>query len=129
MVDSYLCLNKSWFRITMKTMLVLFYERWSIFILGQGGWSHDLSLFSQALVLVNNKISRVHPRAFMPLKRMHKLYFSHNQLTAVPKNLPSSLVELRIHDNHIKRVASGAFSGLGSMNCIGEMASYSYKRP
>ncbi|KAK6308087.1 biglycan a [Coregonus clupeaformis] len=71
-----------------------------------------------ALVLVNNKISRVHPRAFMPLKRMQKLYFSHNQLTAVPKNLPSSLVELRIHDNRIKRVAAGAFSGLGSMNCI-----------
>uniref|UniRef100_A0A8K9UW47 Biglycan n=1 Tax=Oncorhynchus mykiss TaxID=8022 RepID=A0A8K9UW47_ONCMY len=74
-----------------------------------------------ALVLVNNKISRVHLRAFMPLRRMQKLYFSHNQLTAVPKNLPSSLVELRIHDNHIKKVAAGDFSGLGSMNCIGEM--------
>uniref|UniRef100_A0A8C7W3X3 Biglycan n=1 Tax=Oncorhynchus mykiss TaxID=8022 RepID=A0A8C7W3X3_ONCMY len=71
-----------------------------------------------ALVLVNNKISRVHLRAFMPLRRMQKLYFSHNQLTAVPKNLPSSLVELRIHDNHIKKVAAGDFSGLGSMNCI-----------
>ncbi|XP_010897049.1 biglycan a [Esox lucius] len=70
------------------------------------------------LVLVNNKISRVHPRALMPLKMMHKLYFSHNQLTAVPRNLPSSLVELRIHDNHIKRVAAGAFSGLRNMNCI-----------
>uniref|UniRef100_A0A8C7MHA0 Biglycan n=1 Tax=Oncorhynchus kisutch TaxID=8019 RepID=A0A8C7MHA0_ONCKI len=66
-----------------------------------------------ALVLVNNKISRVHLRAFMPLRRMQKLYFSHNQLTAVPKNLPSSLVELRIHENHIKKVAARDVSGLG----------------
>uniref|UniRef100_A0A8C8JHI2 Biglycan n=1 Tax=Oncorhynchus tshawytscha TaxID=74940 RepID=A0A8C8JHI2_ONCTS len=60
----------------------------------------------------------VHLRAFMPLRRMQKLYFSHNQLTAVPKNLPSSLVELCIHDNHIKKVAAGDVSGLGSMKCI-----------
>ncbi|XP_071782290.2 biglycan a [Centroberyx gerrardi] len=71
-----------------------------------------------ALVLVNNLISKVHPRAFLPLSRMQKLYFSHNRLTAIPKNLPYSLVELRIHDNHIKKVASGAFSGLFSMNVI-----------
>ncbi|KAJ8404658.1 hypothetical protein AAFF_G00335210 [Aldrovandia affinis] len=71
-----------------------------------------------ALSLVNNKISKVHPRAFIPLSRMQKLYFSHNQLTEVPKNLPPSLVELRIHDNRIKKVATGTFSGLGSMNCI-----------
>ncbi|KAM4609709.1 biglycan a [Polymixia lowei] len=71
-----------------------------------------------ALVLVNNQISKVHPRAFLPLRRMQKLYLSHNWLTAIPKNLPPSLVELRIHDNHIKKVASGTFSGLGNMNCI-----------
>ncbi len=45
--------------------------------------------------------------------------FSRNLLTVVPKNLPPSLVELRIHDNRIKKVAEGTFSGLGSMNCIG----------
>lgn len=71
-----------------------------------------------ALSLGNNKISKVHPRAFLPLKHMQKLYFSRNLLTSIPKNLPPSLVELRIHDNHIKKVADGAFSGLGSMNCI-----------
>ncbi|XP_036388811.1 biglycan-like [Megalops cyprinoides] len=71
-----------------------------------------------ALVLNNNQISRVHPRAFMPLQRMQKLYFSHNYLTAIPKNLPLSLVELRIHDNRIRKVAEGAFAGLGNMNCI-----------
>lgn len=71
-----------------------------------------------ALSLVNNKISKVHPRAFVPLKHMQKLYFSRNLLAAVPKNLPASLVELRIHENRIKKVAEGTFSGLGSMNCI-----------
>ncbi|NP_001001825.2 biglycan b precursor [Danio rerio] len=71
-----------------------------------------------ALSLVNNKISKVHPRVFTPLRHLKKLYFSHNLLTVVPKNLPPSLVELRIHDNRIKKVAEGTFSGLGSMNCI-----------
>ncbi|KAL6482831.1 hypothetical protein MHYP_G00077030 [Metynnis hypsauchen] len=71
-----------------------------------------------ALSLVNNKISKVHPRAFVPMRHLQKLYFSRNLLTAIPKNLPNSLVELRIHDNRIKKVADGTFSGLGSMNCI-----------
>ncbi|XP_076840742.1 biglycan b [Brachyhypopomus gauderio] len=81
---------------------------------------HDFKGLSNlyALSLVNNKISKVHPRAFSPMHRLQKLYFSKNQLTAVPRNLPPSLVELRIHDNRIKKVAEGTFSGLGSMNCI-----------
>ncbi|XP_012672146.1 biglycan b [Clupea harengus] len=71
-----------------------------------------------ALSLVHNKLSKIHPRAFAPLRHLQKLYISHNLLPSVPKNLPPSLVELRIHDNRIKKVAEGAFSGLGSMNCI-----------
>lgn len=51
---------------------------------------------------------------------MQKLYFSKNRLTSIPKNLPASLVELRIHENYIQRVAAGSFSGLGTMNCIGQ---------
>lgn len=74
------------------------------------------------LSLGNNRISKVHRRAFSPLKNMQKLYFSRNHLTTIPSNLPPSLVELRIHDNHIKRVPAGAFSGLSRMNCI-EMGS------
>lgn len=79
----------------------------------------DLFLSHQALSLVNNKISKVHPRAFTPLRHLKKLYFSRNLLTVVPQNLPPSLVELRIHENRIKKVAEGTFSSLGSMNCIG----------
>lgn len=51
---------------------------------------------------------------------MQKLYFSKNLLTTIPKNLPASLVEMRIHENRIKKVAAGAFSGLSNMNCIGQ---------
>ncbi|KAJ3587299.1 hypothetical protein NHX12_010897 [Muraenolepis orangiensis] len=75
-----------------------------------------------ALSLVNNRISKVHSRTFSPLKQMQKLYFSRNHLTTIPRNLPSSLVELRVHDNHIRKVPAGAFSGLSRMNCI-EMGS------
>ncbi|CAL8254726.1 unnamed protein product [Arctogadus glacialis] len=71
-----------------------------------------------ALVLVNNLLSKVHPRAFLPLVGLQKLYLSHNRLTTVPRNLPSSLVELRIHDNNIKKIESRTFAGLHKMNCI-----------
>lgn len=78
------------------------------------------SLLLQGLSLRNNLISRVHPKTFVPLKHMHKLYFSKNLLTTIPKNLPASLVEMRIHENRIRKVASGAFAGLHNMNCIGQ---------
>ncbi|XP_063064045.1 biglycan b [Engraulis encrasicolus] len=71
-----------------------------------------------ALSLVHNKLTKIHPRAFAPLRHLQKLYISHNLLPSVPRNLPPSLVELRIHDNRISKVAEGTFSGLGSMNCI-----------
>ncbi|XP_072103012.1 biglycan b [Mobula birostris] len=71
-----------------------------------------------ALYLVNNKIKKVHPRAFQPLVSIQKLYMSKNALVEIPKNLPRSLVELRIHDNHITKVPKEAFRGLKSMNCI-----------
>lgn len=35
-------------------------------------------------------------------------------------NLFSFLVEFRIYDNCIRKVFKGVFSGLRSMNCIGE---------
>lgn len=75
----------------------------------------------QALILRSNLISRIHTRAFLPLKRLQKLYISHNLLTSIPRNLPSSLVEMRIHDNRIRKVAAGTFSALGNMHVIGEI--------
>jgi biglycan len=74
--------------------------------------------------LVNNKISKIHEKAFSPLRKLQKLYISKNHLVEIPPNLPSSLVELRIHDNRIRKVPKGVFSGLRNMNCIGETSLY-----
>uniref|UniRef100_A0ACB8EMX5 Uncharacterized protein n=1 Tax=Sphaerodactylus townsendi TaxID=933632 RepID=A0ACB8EMX5_9SAUR len=74
-----------------------------------------------ALVLVNNKISKIHPKAFSPLHKLQKLYISKNNLVEIPPNLPNSLVELRIHENRIKKVSKDVFNGLNNMNCIGEL--------
>ncbi|XP_023664514.2 biglycan a isoform X2 [Paramormyrops kingsleyae] len=87
-------------------------------IVGLG--EHDFEGLSnlETLVLENNQISMVHPQAFLPLQKMKKLYISHNLLTAIPKNLPTSLVELRVNDNFIKRIPHGVFAGLDKMNSI-----------
>lgn len=69
---------------------------------------------------MNNKISKIHEKAFSPLRKLQKLYISKNHLVEIPPNLPGSLVELRIHDNRIRKVPKGVFSGLRNMNCIGE---------
>ncbi|GCB84607.1 hypothetical protein scyTo_0025312, partial [Scyliorhinus torazame] len=71
-----------------------------------------------ALYLVNNKISKVHPKAFLSLTVLQKMYLSKNALVEIPKNLPKSLVELRIHENRIKKVPKEAFRGMKNMNCI-----------
>lgn len=74
----------------------------------------------QALVLVNNKISKINEKAFEPLQKMQKLYISKNSLEEIPKSLPKSLVELRIHENKIKKIPKDVFNGLKNMNCIGK---------
>ncbi|KAM8933686.1 biglycan [Pelodytes ibericus] len=71
-----------------------------------------------ALVLVNNKISKVNEKAFEPLINLQKLYISKNSLEEIPRSLPSSLAELRIHENKIKKVPKDVFNGLKNMNCI-----------
>ncbi|KTG42778.1 hypothetical protein cypCar_00005615 [Cyprinus carpio] len=65
-----------------------------------------------ALSLVNNKISKVHPRAFTPLLRLKKLYFSRNLLTVIPKNLPPSLVKMGGNPIQNSGFEPGAFKGL-----------------
>ncbi|GCC49703.1 hypothetical protein chiPu_0033826 [Chiloscyllium punctatum] len=74
----------------------------------------------KALYLVNNKITKIHPKAFVTLNALQKLYLSKNALVEIPRNLPKTLVELRIHDNKITKVPKEAFKGLKRMNCIGE---------
>ncbi|CAN0003095.1 biglycan-like [Lampetra fluviatilis] len=71
-----------------------------------------------ALFLVNNLIAKVHPKAFAPMLSLDKLYISHNRLTEVPTGLPPSLIELRIHENLIKRVPKDTFINNGQLHVI-----------
>ncbi|NP_001279248.1 decorin precursor [Callorhinchus milii] len=65
-----------------------------------------------ALILVNNKINIIHPKAFVPLVKLERLYLSKNLLKEIPTNMPRSLQELRIHENEITKVKKHAFDGL-----------------
>lgn len=65
-----------------------------------------------ALILVNNAITTIHPKAFLPLGKLQRLYLSKNQLTEMPANMPKSLQELRIHENDISKIKKSAFEGM-----------------
>ncbi|XP_078423877.1 decorin [Cetorhinus maximus] len=75
-----------------------------------------------ALILVNNKIGTVHPKAFAPLVKLQRLYLSKNLLKEIPANMPSSLHELRIHENEITKVKKNAFDNLSQVYAL-EMGS------
>ncbi|XP_059241903.1 biglycan [Mustela nigripes] len=81
----------------------------------------EISPDTTLLDLQNNDISELRRDDFKGLQHLYvspKLYISKNHLVEIPPNLPSSLVELRIHDNRIRKVPKGVFSGLRHMNCI-----------
>ncbi|XP_038636759.1 decorin isoform X1 [Scyliorhinus canicula] len=71
-----------------------------------------------ALILVNNKIGTVHPKAFVPLVRLQKLYMSKNLLKEIPANMPPSLHELRIHENEITKVKKNVFDNLSQVYAL-----------
>lgn len=73
----------------------------------------------QALFLINNKISKIHPKAFKNMDRLRLLYLSYNLLTEIPANLPRNILELRFHENRIARIKRDAFRGLRSLNVLG----------
>ncbi|KAJ8386672.1 hypothetical protein AAFF_G00167880 [Aldrovandia affinis] len=68
-----------------------------------------------ALILVNNVITTIHPKAFMPLHKLQRLYLSKNLLNEMPANMPKSLQELRIHENEITKIRKSAFEGMGNV--------------
>ncbi|MEQ2218701.1 hypothetical protein XENOCAPTIV_006983, partial [Xenoophorus captivus] len=65
-----------------------------------------------ALILVNNKITTIHPKAFSPLTKLQRLYLSKNLLKDMPANMPKSLQELRIHENEITKIKKASFQGM-----------------
>ncbi|NWW41525.1 PGS2 protein, partial [Panurus biarmicus] len=69
----------------------------------------------QALILVNNKISKISPLAFAPLKKLERLYLSKNNLKELPENMPKSLQEIRAHENEISKLRKAVFNGLNQV--------------
>lgn len=80
-----------------------------------------LSTFSsfQALILVNNMISVIHPKALSPLTKLQRLYLSKNMLKDMPPNMPKSLQELRIHENQISKIKKASFEGMAHVIVMG----------
>lgn len=83
-------------------------------------WDQSLFLTTQGLFLINNKISKIHPRAFKNMDHLRLLYLSYNLLTEIPANLPPNAIEVRFHENKINRIQKDAFKGLRKLHVLGE---------
>ncbi|XP_028301989.1 asporin [Gouania willdenowi] len=70
------------------------------------------------LFLINNKISKIHPKAFRNMDNLRLLYLSYNLLTEIPANLPPNVIELRFHENQINRIQKNAFKGLQKLHVL-----------
>lgn len=73
----------------------------------------------QTLILVNNQITIIHPKAFIPLGKLQRLYLSKNHLKEMPANMPKSLQELRIHENKITKIKKASFEGMAQVIVMG----------
>lgn len=73
------------------------------------------------MFLINNKISKIHHKAFKNMHHLRLLYLSYNLLTEIPANLPPNVIELRFHENKINRIQKDAFKGLRKLHVLGEM--------
>ncbi|TRZ01622.1 hypothetical protein DNTS_022974 [Danionella cerebrum] len=71
-----------------------------------------------ALFLLNNRISKIHPKAFEKTNKLKILHLSYNLLTQMPENLPVSVQSLRLHDNQISKLPKGAFRGMHDLNVL-----------
>ncbi|KAK1799747.1 hypothetical protein P4O66_006281, partial [Electrophorus voltai] len=71
-----------------------------------------------ALFLVNNRISKIHPKAFKNTEKLQLLYLSYNLLTQIPESLPKNILELRLHDNKITKIQKEAFKGMQSLHVL-----------
>uniref|UniRef100_A0A8C1XZ23 Decorin n=1 Tax=Cyprinus carpio TaxID=7962 RepID=A0A8C1XZ23_CYPCA len=74
-----------------------------------------LFFFLQTLILVNNKITIIHAKAFSSLINLERLYLSKNLLKDVPANIPKTLQELRIHENQINKIKKSSFAGMANV--------------
>lgn len=81
----------------------------------------SLFFFLQTLILVNNKITIIHAKAFSSLMNLERLYLSKNLLKDVPANIPKSLQELRIHENQINKIKKSSFAGMANVIVMGRI--------
>lgn len=81
----------------------------------------------QALILVNNKITIIHAKAFAPLVNLQRLYLSKNMLKDIPSNMPKSVQELRIHENQITKIKKASFTGMVNVIVMGKTESLLYQ--
>lgn len=70
------------------------------------------------LFLINNRISKIHPKAFRNMNNLRLLYLSYNLMTEIPANLPPNIIELRFHENNIGRIRKDAFKGLRKLHVL-----------
>ncbi|KAL3058133.1 hypothetical protein OYC64_010337 [Pagothenia borchgrevinki] len=70
------------------------------------------------LFLIHNKISKIHPKAFINMEHLRLLYLSYNHLTEIPANLPPNVIELRFHENKINKIQKEAFKGLRKLHVL-----------
>uniref|UniRef100_A0A4W5KSM6 Uncharacterized protein n=1 Tax=Hucho hucho TaxID=62062 RepID=A0A4W5KSM6_9TELE len=55
------------------------------------------------------------PHAFKGLKFLSRLFLDNNLLETVPTDLPSTLQELKINENHLKGIEENSFQGLSNL--------------
>ncbi|XP_057259163.1 extracellular matrix protein 2 [Pezoporus wallicus] len=55
------------------------------------------------------------PRAFKTLKKLKRLYLDGNMLVHIPSELPSTLEEIKINDNHLHAIDEDGLKGLKNL--------------
>lgn len=70
------------------------------------------------IIMHKNKLTsdKIGKDVFSKLKNLQKLYLSSNELTAVPDNLPTSLVDLRLNNNKITKLSDDTFKGMADLS-------------
>lgn len=79
--------------------------------------------------MLNNEITKIHPRAFRDMNKLKLLYLSYNMLNEIPANLPRSILELRLSDNNINRIKKDAFQGMMSLQVLGRKLLNNFRTP
>ncbi|XP_045068262.1 extracellular matrix protein 2 [Coregonus clupeaformis] len=71
----------------------------------------------ESINLGKNKLTTagIAPHTFNGLKFLSRLYLDNNLLETVPMDLPSTLQELKINENHLKGIEENSFQGLSNL--------------